>query len=271
MLGAVHTTSSTARKYLNLLSLNFSKILQYRSEIIVWVFLDAIPFLVLFAILSSLYTQDETIRGLTLAQTSQYYLLVMLVSSMTDTHFENFRSEQVRTGKIDFFLTRPLSFFQEILLQDIAGRFFYFILYLPVILATSVVLQVQLFPVGWQLATAVAVLISAYFINVMVSFWIVCGTFWLESAYGLEHFKMVSVTLASGALVPIAFMPDWLQTITRALPLKYLYAVPIEIMQGSYSLTSGDISYLAVIILFSGTFSWWLWRAAKRQYAGYGG
>ncbi|HEX7017389.1 MAG TPA: ABC-2 family transporter protein [Patescibacteria group bacterium] len=262
-------------KYIALLRYMVIRSLQFRSELVIWTILDAIPFLVLFLIWIGMYQDQDTIRGYTLHQTINYYLLVILIGAISDIHFEEWRSDEIRNGKIDFFLIRPLSYIHEILWKDIGGKVTYIAMFLPIFLlflgiTASLNLGTFAFPLS-RLVLFLPLLILAYLINFMIGLWIVLGTFWLEGSHGLQHFKWVTITLLSGSMLPLAFMPSWMSQIVHSLPLKYLYAVPIGVVQGTYQFGAVDAVYLSATVIGMFLFSRWLWSKAVYQYASVGG
>jgi len=72
-------------------------------------------------------------------------------------------------------------------------------------------------------------------------------------------------------MLPLAFMPEWLQKIVNVLPLKYLHAVPIGVIQQTYNFQTRDMISLILTLSVFGILTIWLWRQAIRQYSSVGG
>lgn len=263
-------------KYLVLLEKAFIKSIEYRSEIFIWLILDIVPTLILLIIWSSIYQGQGVIADYNLSQILQYYMIGIIFRSFTASHFENWRVEQIRTGKIDYFLTRPLPYIMEIFLVFLGGKLFY-------MLVTSLVYSllwiiVNLFlPLGFP---ELGILnLSFFFYLMVISFLaeffmglitVILG-FWFEGSDGLEHFKWILVSVFSGWLIPISMSPDWLRKIILILPIKYLYAAPIGIIQNKYSMTLFDFFYSISFVLLLAVTSMSLWQKAKLRYASAGG
>lgn len=249
--------------------------LQFRAEILIWTILDIVPFLVLFLVWIGMYQGADTVRGYSLTQTINYYLLVIVITTVCDVHFEEWRSKEIKDGKIDFFLIRPLSYIDELLWKDVGGKLTYIVMFFPLCVGFFWWLHqlglgsLSLAPS--QLLAFTFLLLIGYGLNFMIGLWIVLATFWLEGSNGLQHFKWVLITMLSGSLVPLAFMPSWLAKIVETLPLKYLYAVPIGVVQGTYHFTGWDAAYLGLTCVGVWLISRWLWSKALYQYAGAGG
>jgi ABC-2 type transport system permease protein len=254
----------------------FIRTLQFRAEIVVYSLLDVLPFFILFFVWGAVYSQVEVINNYDLSGIVYYYLLVIFIERLTATHFEGWRSEEIRMGKIDYFLTRPFSYINELFSKELAGKLISILFSLPVLLIFYIV-NVYIFNITQvtpELASVIIIIfliLSAYAIQFMIALWIVLFTFWLEGSSGLEHFKWIVLTLFSGAMIPIEFMPDWLQTIALSLPLKYVFAIPINVFQGKYNFDIGDALYVVATLIFMIIFSRLLWSKAQYKYVSAGG
>ena len=179
-------------------------------------------------------------------------------------------------GKIDFFLLKPFGFLAEIFWTHIGGKLLYLVLALP-FLAALIYLLSQYFPVSMINAPLAvwlvfgALLLFGFLVEYLLGLIIVLLGFWFEGSEGLEHFKWISISLFSGAMIPIALLPEWLQSASYALPLQYMYGVPINILLDGA--VSSDISLLPPVffICFLILLVTLLWRKAVHTYASSGG
>jgi ABC-2 type transport system permease protein len=264
------------KKYLAIYKYMFIRTLEFRSEIFIYSLLDILPFIVLFFIWQAIYLGKESINNYSFPEIVQYYLLVMIIERCSATHFEGWRAREIREGKIDYFLTRPFSYLNEVFSKDAGGKIVSLAISLPVFFIFYLVLQngFDFSPLDISLYSAILFLIFmvvAYLIQFMIAFWIVVLTFWFEGSQGLEHFKWIIITLFSGAMIPYEFMPSWLQTMFNWLPLKYIYAFPIAIIQNRIELSFTTIS--TIIATLTGMFlvTIFLWEKAKYRYSSAGG
>ena len=263
------------RKHLSLFTINFINSFQWRAEIIVWIFLSIIPTLIIFLVWQNIFSSGQTINGYALSQIIEYYLLIVIIHGFTGVHFEGLRSQQIREGKIDHYLTKPVSFFSQVLLTDLGGKFFYLLFSMPFWLSALFILnqhQGLNFALSATNITYFILLLSfGYIVDFFMAFITTTLTFWFEGAEGLQHFKWISISLFSGAMIPVAFMPSWLKNLTQLLPFKYIYAVPIGIIQGFYKLQPVDVIYACSFICFLGLVTKILWSRAAYKYASAGG
>lgn len=254
----------------------FMSTIEYRAELFLWILHDLVPTVVLIFVWSQLY-QNTTTHGIyTLPDVLQYYLLVVLVSMLTGVHFEQFRAQEVRNGKIDHFFTRPIGYFWEITIGALANKTFYLILSAPMIgllwLVVDAIFHLNgLQPTLGQVGVFSLLLIGAYLIEFILSLLVVIISFWLEGAEGLAHFKWLAVSIFSGWMIPVYLMPDWLQRIVAALPFQYMYAIPISVLQGKATVSLQELLYYAISIGALCIVTMFLWRKALYQYASAGG
>lgn len=264
------------RAYLELSKRAFINSITYRSELFLWLILDSIPFIVLLFVWVAIYQGRSEISTYGLAEISQYYWIVLIINSLTSSHFESYRVQQIRDGKIDFYLIRPLSYMAEIFFVFIGNKLFYFVGSLPFFLIVYTILSQYLdlgifAPSPENLLIFSVLLLAGLLIEFFFGLIIVLLGFWFEYSEGLEHFKWISVSLFSGSLFPVALMPQWLATITQALPFKYMYAVPIGVVQGKLSLTLSDVVYVLMFLGGLLAISLITWHYAKKQYSSAGG
>lgn len=254
----------------------FIRTLQFRAEVVVYSFLDVVPYFVLFYIWKAIFSQVDTVHSFSLNQIINYYLLVIVIERLSATHFESWRSEEIRMGKIDYFLTRPFSYISEIYSKEVSSKLISILFSIPII-SIFIIANVIAYNIDQSYLTVQNILIFlgmmliAHTIQFFIALWIVLITFWLEGSSGLEHFKWIVLTLFSGAMIPIEFMPKWLAVVTNILPFKYIFSVPIRVLQGTYLLTKHDFTYLTFLLIGMGIFSSYLWSKAKYTYCSAGG
>ncbi len=250
--------------------------LQFRAEMITHIVLDAVPFVVVLFIWLALFQNTATIQNFTFPQIVEYYLLALIIERCTASHFESWRSQEIREGKIDYYLTKPFSYLHSIVAKDIGGKIVSILLSIPIFMLLILLLQ-QIF--SFQLPSFslgilipfVLFLLFAYAMQTLIALWIVLLTFWFEGSDGLEHFKWITISLFSGAMLPYTFMPEWLQTAFDYLPFKYLYAVPIGIAQQQLTISASLLLGMSVTLVTMVLCTKLLWIKAVRVYCSAGG
>ncbi len=254
----------------------FIRTLQFRAEIVIYSLLDIVPFLVLFFLWSAVYSGQEVINNYSFPDIIQYYILVVFIQRFTATHFEGWRSQEIRMGKIDYFLTRPFSYINEVISKEVGGKIVSLLFSIPILTIFYIITmklfnisQISLDPKSFLIFAGL--IIAAYSIQIIVALWIVLLTFWFEGSSGLEHFKWIVFSLFSGSTIPFEFMPVWLQKIFNLLPFKYVTYIPIQVIQGKMILRASDYIFIASTLIVMFLISNALWKRAQYQYSSAGG
>lgn len=138
--------------------------------------------------------------------------------------------EAVRTGQIALDLLRPLNLFVHMVSRE-AGRTVYFFLYCCIPIYTVYALFIPIRqperPETWLL-TAIALIGTAY-ISICISYMIGITALWTTESRFLHYLHHALNTLLSGFLIPVEWMPSWLQAVSRCSPYPFLQYHPTRI------------------------------------------
>ena len=63
-------------------------------------------------------------------------------------------------------------------------------------------------------------------------FLVEASSFWLESDRGVRYLMLSASVLPSGLLLPLAFFPNWAQTLFLATPFPHTLNVPTQVWLG---------------------------------------
>lgn len=136
----------------------------------------------------------------------------------------------IRSGDIVTDLYRPLDYQLYWLAQDI-GRATYHAIFrgIPpfVIGALAFHLRLPEHPLTW-LAFAASIFLAVC-VSFSLRFMVNLSAFWLLDYRGVGGLAAAAWTFLSGFAVPIAFFPETLQAVTRALPFVAFVEIPVEI------------------------------------------
>jgi ABC-2 type transport system permease protein len=140
---------------------------------------------------------------------------------------------RVRSGDVATDLKRPLDFQLYWLAQDL-GRAMYHGIFrgIPPFLLGALAFDVLVpgDPVVWL--AFVASVFLAVAVSFAFRFLFNLAAFWLLDYRGAGTLAMVASTFFSGQIVPLAFFPDWLETLAWALPFAAMVQAPIEVWLG---------------------------------------
>jgi ABC-2 type transport system permease protein len=202
----------------------------------IWVWMEFIVQILAMVIFiyfwRAVYSETDTVGGLTLGQTLNYILLaqVLLLVLQNYTIFQF--GYLLREGQVGVELLRPLDFQNRYFAESLGNLAVGFIMKLPLLLVAVVFFGLRLpsDPLVWA-AFFVALLLGS-----MVLFyfdWLfACLAFYTTESWGLSVMKDGVATFFSGALIPLAMMPGWLEGIAYSLPFAQGLYIPVSILSG---------------------------------------
>lgn len=216
-----------------------------------------------------------TIGGFTFEGVVRYAVLVALVSRVVHgSDLEGAIAQEIYDGSLSRYRVYPVSLFAFKYAQHLGH------------LAPSVV-QLLLFGglwlsagtgLGWSGVSAAGVggFVLALALGNLLLFtlaWPVQGVaFWAENVWSLMVAVRFVTGLLGGLMVPLSVFPDAARPWLDALPFRYLYSFPIEILTGSVT-TAGWLQGTGVSVawvLALRAVGAWVWRRGSLSYGGAG-
>ena len=160
----------------------------------------------------------------------------------------------IRSGAIGGELIKPYSYFGKCFFEDLGNVLVYMAMSgIPVFVLSMFIMKS--FP-NVSIITAFLFIISAILgllIKYLVEFTIGLSSFWIIENR-LQPLISFSISLFSGASIPLWFFPNWLKKIAELLPFRNIYFFPSSIITGKLTLLnifegiSNQIFWLAMLI-----------------------
>ncbi len=200
----------------------------------------------------AVYAGTSTLGGLTLPQTITYILLARLLAPLVETRTIFFFGSMIRQGQVAVELTRPLDFQGRMMVETFAELAAFLVLRLPLFLLAWLFFGLRLpaSPLVW--ATFLISLVLGETVLFLFDWMFASLAFYVTETWGLSVVRIGVGSFFSGALVPLAMMPGWLQGIAAALPFAQALAVPISFLSGITPLSAAPRIWLIQIIWLLG-------------------
>ncbi len=223
----------TATKYLSITRTNIQNQLAY-----IWDAIGRAVFIVLIMFIfvqlwTAVYESQGTaeIAGLSLTATIWYFLLAEMIELGKFRHDQTISAE-VKEGTIAYALVRPYSYllyhFFNGLGETLVKMGLIFLLGLPVVVLSVGWLQLD---VRTLPAVALSVMLALILDFCMASS-IGLLAFVTEDTFSFRLIYQKLIFILGGLLIPLDFLPDWLQTIARSLPFAYTTYAPARLFVG---------------------------------------
>jgi ABC-2 type transport system permease protein len=224
------------RVYFEVARRAFQRQLAYRTANLAGFFTNAVFGYLRAAIVLTLYEARTDVAGYDLptamaySWTTQATLMIIALWGWYDVE------ETIRTGDVVSDLSKPFSYLGYWLGRDL-GRAAYFLLVrcAPLLIVAELSFAVRLpdFPLGWALWLASLVLATV--VSFAFRFLINTTAFWTADARGIGTIAMGVVTLLSGFIVPLQWLPSPVAEISLALPFAGMVQTPADIFVGKVS------------------------------------
>jgi ABC-2 type transport system permease protein len=261
------------RTYLEIAKKAFQNNLAYRIDYLAGLINTIVMIFVNIAIWKAIYEEEEVLGGVQLKIIITYIILGFLMQcifAMDDYFIEN----KVRTGLISSDLLKPISFRVYIFFYHLGSSFFKITLQLAPALIVSLLLFDLLPAFSFKMGVLFAVsCILGYLVLYSLNFLVWISSFWFYWTFSLVTIKDALITVLSGALVPLWFMPQWLYDFIKMTPFDSIYYIPISIYLGQIP-TNEIVFNILKQVLWIGILTvigQLLWKAATKKLVVQGG
>jgi ABC-2 type transport system permease protein len=256
------------KKAKTLLSVQYSYMVEYRAELILWVLAGSLPIILMGVWIQAAQTGSFSLSPVDFAR---YFLAVFIIRQLTIVWVIWEFEREVVEGKLSFKLLQPLDPVWYHVTSHIAER----VARIP-FAVLLIILFFILYPQAFWLPTftqlvffTIAALLS-FTLRFIIQYTFAMFAFWTERASAIENFWMLFYLFLSGLIAPLELFPENVRTIILYTPFPYLINFPASILIGSpTNLWRGFSMMVGWILIFLGL-NRILWRAGLKKYSGMG-
>lgn len=221
------------RAYLALVRLQARTVMSYRLSLILSQFGTFIQLIVMLAIWNALLGSGRTMAGFDWPH-MKAYLMVAFVTSLLVSQSADWRmAERIRNGKVAIDLAKPLDY-QTARFAEVVGLA-WIELTAGLIGVAGVALVTGAVPVPRALPLVVISVVLTLPLKFLIVYISSLASFYTQNYLGVHWARLAVVSVLSGALVPIAILPGWLQSTAAVLPFAGLASTPALIYTGRAS------------------------------------
>ena len=213
----------------------------YRSNFIAWFIGSIVYCLVMYYIWLAVFNAsgEGIMNGFPMNDMTVFLFITALTNFLTESDGSYDVGEEIKDGNIAMRLIKPVGFHSTFLFTEIGWKLLIFgMIFTPVVIGVETFKFFALgglsFNVGMFIFYLFSMMISylfSFFMNVCFGFM----AFFLKNLWGFNIIKSSVLRFASGAVVPLAFMPDGLRQALEWLPFSSLCYTPVMIYIGKYS------------------------------------
>jgi len=267
--------NSYFKKYFYVVRMTWIQALEYKANAIVGTFAIFSGLAIEFFIWKQVFqTQDlQEIRGFTFNGLMTYIFLCMIVGQLKSSWATSMEMiDSIRTGEMNKYLIRPISFFTYHFMMFIGHNSTFFIVYTTVLILFPILLPGWAFPTILHVIGFIAALLISIYLSYSIYFCMVCFAFWFGEVRALVIAYNISNIVLSGQIIPLRLFPDPVRNIINLTPLQFLVDFPVSIATANSPMNlwipqMGMALFWCMIMTLVGRV---IYRSGIRVYGGYG-
>lgn len=245
----------------------------YRFDHFMGILNTLLRIFIFWCIYRALYGTKSEVDGITMAMVTTNFVLSIGLDAVFGIN-DYYLPDRIGNGSIATELLLPISFQGRMLFDNLGNTLFRLIFHFIPALAVSA-LTVGVLPpanAGCLLFFVLSALLG-YGVLWTLSYLLQMFSFWLINMWSLITIKNVFVNVLSGSMMPLWFMPEWMEPLLQLLPFSSIYFTPVQIYLGQLMpeeiVTKCLIQAVWIVILYlCGTV---LWEKGKKKLVVQGG
>ncbi len=215
---------------------SFQRYMTYRAAAIAGLATNFFFGLIRVAILLALYGDRQVVEGYTVADIITYTALTQAVIAYLGMFGWFDLMNSVHTGEIATDLLKPMSFFRFWLAQDLGRALVNFLLRgIGVMILYGLLFELVYPKTAVQILATILTLILSWLVSFGWRFLINLAAFWSPNSRGAIRLGFTLSWFFSGFLMPLRFLPDWVQTIANFTPFPHLLETVVNVYLGIYT------------------------------------
>lgn len=260
-------------KYWRTFLLGLQTQFQYRTNLLGWMIVSAIPAFVLINVWFAILGNKSSINGFSKGDFIVYYLFMAFGWYIVGGWYGQFLGEAIQRGEVNTSLLKPYSIVLERAFSEQAWKVVSIIIGLPILLIILFFLRDSIH-LSLSFKEGLLLLLSLLLGGInfaLVEAIIGVSGFWFVQMWPVSNLNYIAGLLFGGLSVPLVLMPQSLQVVASILPYKYQFYIPITLLlhKSTAPLLDISIQVLSICILFC--IYKLLWQLGIRKFEAIGG
>ncbi len=246
-------------KYLALALTSVQRAVAYRGTTLLNLLSSLIWVAMLYYLWRTVFAEGARIEGFAWWEMRTYILVSYAVNALLSFYSLARMTNAIRTGEVAAELVRPVDYLGAQLAQAFGAAVVEGALSSGIALLLGVLL-LGISPPASPLAALLffASVWLGFLVKFLVGYLVALLCFWTKNAIGLIWAQTALVNLFSGALIPLAFFPEWLRALALATPFSGIVYTPASIYLGRLD-GLGALGAMGMQVLWAGA----LWLLAR--------
>ena len=223
------------RKYSAVLKINWIQALEYRANALVGIIAIISGLFIEYQIWSLIFkSQDLThVNGFSFYELMVFIFLSIIVGQLKSSwHTSGEMIEGIRTGDINKFLIRPISYFWYHFMMFLGINSLYIIVYISLLILFVFIFPGMIFQSFMSVVGFFITLLLSIYMSYCIYFIMVCFAFWFGEVRSIVVAYNVGMLMISGQYIPIRLFPKEILAFLEWTPIPYLVDLPVSIATG---------------------------------------
>lgn len=260
-------------KYIATLKNALLQQLEYRFDTFLRFLLSLISLVSVFYLWNDVFGSRAVLAGYTKEQIVTYYIIVGYLFGALFTAVPI--AQEIQDGTLSNYLTKPAKYLWIKYCEDLARKIFRLVLALPVLILIFAIWRDHLYFVSsvknyiFLFATCLGAINILFLLEVLTN----SIEFWMYHSDSVTNITDVIVSFFAGTLIPIAFLPIYIQKVANFLPFKYTGLFLIDSFLGRLAGWQVAIGmcvqiFWTLVLLVVVRF---VWKRGLKRYEAFGG
>ncbi|MCB0968654.1 MAG: ABC-2 family transporter protein [Ilumatobacter sp.] len=262
------------RLYGTLMRTSIAQQFQYRTAnylYMIGMIAEPVVYLVVWQTIAE--AQGGEVGGYTAGTFAAYYIVWTLVRNMNIVFTPFGWEERIREGQLSAQLVLPVHPIHYDLGSFAGWKVVVIALWLPIAGVLALVFRPTLDPTAGQIVAFAVAIWGAYLIRSLFLWLLGMLTFFTTRVTAIFEAYFAAELLLSGRLIPMALMPEWVQTLAMFLPFESTFGFPITALVGPITQEELVVGLLLQLfwIVVGAVAVRFAWRGAVKHYTAVSG
>jgi ABC-2 type transport system permease protein len=262
-----------AELYVQQFKTTMAMMFQYRASLLIWMIghvLEPLVYLIVWSVVAT--TGGGSVGDYTKTQFAAYFIVLMLVNSVTYTWIMYEFEYRIRHGSLSFALLKPVHPIHSDIADNVSSK----VLTLPFMLLIAVVLALIFHPAfspePWAIGLFIPGLLLAFLVRFLLEWILAQAAFWTTRVSAINQTYFVLLLFLSGQIAPLSLMPHPVRILADILPFRWMVGFPVELLLGRLTLTEAlmGLGVQAAWVIIGLVLLRVVWRAGVRVYSAVG-
>ena len=212
----------------------------YRVNFLAWFMGNIMYCLVMYYVWRAVFASSgqSSFNGFTMTDMTVFLFISNITRYITESDGSYDVGEEIRDGNIAMRLIKPVSFDMTFLFTELGFKILTFLMiFVPMVIGVEIYKSIAFGKVMFHIGTFAAYMLSlvmsylfSFYMNVCFGFM----AFFLKNLWGFNMLKGSILRFVSGAVIPLALLPDTLRQVLEWLPFSTQVYTPAMIYMEKY-------------------------------------